>query len=487
MADRLAELRDMPPERIDYPDRKETEFAAGEEDGGLLKPPAFSPLRYARQKKVEFLIWGEIQQVEGYLYLEVAALNAPLEKQVFTYQDAVRPEELYAVLEGVTDELAALLLGRAWSTLSLSSLSPDCGVWLDGRYHGKGPGTSSAISSRGRAPCASSALTAAKGRPGVALLPGEVLEFSPDLRPVPVRTVRIESDPPGARVYAGSRYLGLTPLEMDSPGAGPGSCCGWKAMARPLSTWTRTALAGMSRRAPGSARSCCRPAWTRPAPRSGCAGRFYRSFGLWAMSLPIPFPALRPGGGLFDGRAGGGPIRRPRRGRAPSFEGHDGLVRLPGGLGLSAALFVNMGLKSEGLHRGGGPEGRLVTEIVMQAKKSLACQAQGPVRAGRLGREPSMEELEDALIEGDLGPAVASEVVQALEENVPAEAARLPGGDPCRPEGIAPGLPPGGPLVPEKGRLNVFLVLGVNGVGKTTTIAKLAEYLRRGKAGRASC
>ncbi|MFP4535118.1 MAG: signal recognition particle-docking protein FtsY, partial [Spirochaetaceae bacterium] len=89
------------------------------------------------------------------------------------------------------------------------------------------------------------------------------------------------------------------------------------------------------------------------------------------------------------------------------------------------------------------------------------------------------EELEDLLIEADLGSKVAFETVEALRKRVRSE--KLQGKDAVAAalrELLSAHLKKSElSLDPE--RLNVFLVLGVNGVGKTTTIAKMAEYFRR--------
>jgi fused signal recognition particle receptor len=90
--------------------------------------------------------------------------------------------------------------------------------------------------------------------------------------------------------------------------------------------------------------------------------------------------------------------------------------------------------------------------------------------------EEVFEELEDLLIEGDIGASIAFEVVDALK-------------DTCRKDNIST------PEEARKGlkkilrpfirvedfnlddkRLNIVLILGVNGVGKTTSCAKLAKW-----------
>jgi fused signal recognition particle receptor len=88
------------------------------------------------------------------------------------------------------------------------------------------------------------------------------------------------------------------------------------------------------------------------------------------------------------------------------------------------------------------------------------------------------QELEDAMIEADIGVGVSSEAAAFLRQAVRAERIRTRGELLSALKGwLAAFLRAGEiPLVPDA--LNVLLVLGVNGVGKTTTIAKLAHHFR---------
>lgn len=82
------------------------------------------------------------------------------------------------------------------------------------------------------------------------------------------------------------------------------------------------------------------------------------------------------------------------------------------------------------------------------------------------------EDLEDLLIEGDFGAKNAMMISDEVKERKPQTQEEFLGivkellGDKVS----------GTELVPQKGKLNVYLVLGVNGVGKTTSIAKMATY-----------
>jgi len=92
--------------------------------------------------------------------------------------------------------------------------------------------------------------------------------------------------------------------------------------------------------------------------------------------------------------------------------------------------------------------------------------------------EAFYEDLEDLLIEADLGGSVTMEVVDLLkervyekkivsEEDILIELRNILG------EFLKPV-----PLEVEEDKLNLFLILGVNGVGKTTTIAKMAWHFQ---------
>jgi fused signal recognition particle receptor len=93
------------------------------------------------------------------------------------------------------------------------------------------------------------------------------------------------------------------------------------------------------------------------------------------------------------------------------------------------------------------------------------------------------EDLADSLIEGDLGAKTAFEIVGELEKK-------------CRSQGIADAdkildelvciLSPFAKEIafdPAPGKVSVFMVLGVNGVGKTTSVAKMGVWFKNRFAG----
>ncbi len=87
-------------------------------------------------------------------------------------------------------------------------------------------------------------------------------------------------------------------------------------------------------------------------------------------------------------------------------------------------------------------------------------------------------ELEDALIEADIGVRLASETIAALKDAARRDTIRSRDGLREALKGLLRKHIIAGEIPLASGALNVLLVLGVNGVGKTTTIAKLAQHFR---------
>lgn len=92
--------------------------------------------------------------------------------------------------------------------------------------------------------------------------------------------------------------------------------------------------------------------------------------------------------------------------------------------------------------------------------------------------EEFFEELEDRLTASDIGARTALELVETLRKGAHKGSLRDSQHLRTALNGVLLPVLRKGDIAPEPGGLNVRLVLGVNGVGKTTTIAKLAAHYR---------
>ena len=106
--------------------------------------------------------------------------------------------------------------------------------------------------------------------------------------------------------------------------------------------------------------------------------------------------------------------------------------------------------------------------------KSLASRLRSLFKGASFD-ESFYEELEDILIEGDVGAQIATEVVDELRANANKSGTDLR----MTLKDLLLGYLRNAEVLLVPDTLNFFLVLGVNGVGKTTSLAKLANYYRR--------
>jgi len=86
------------------------------------------------------------------------------------------------------------------------------------------------------------------------------------------------------------------------------------------------------------------------------------------------------------------------------------------------------------------------------------------------------DDLADLLVEGDLGAALADSVVTELKALCAKTGVTTGDGARQALKGLLAGYARSVAIQPAPGGLNVVMLLGVNGVGKTTTSAKLARY-----------
>ena len=92
--------------------------------------------------------------------------------------------------------------------------------------------------------------------------------------------------------------------------------------------------------------------------------------------------------------------------------------------------------------------------------------------------EDFFEDLTDMLVEGDIGAKTAFEIVDELESICDKEKINDQAGIVAKLKELLLRDVRAVSLAPEAGKQNVWMMLGVNGVGKTTTAAKLAKYFK---------
>ena len=122
-------------------------------------------------------------------------------------------------------------------------------------------------------------------------------------------------------------------------------------------------------------------------------------------------------------------------------------------------------------------------ESLAKTKESVSSKFEDVIRAFKSVDEDLLEELEEALIMADLGVNTSSEIIERLRTNIKEK--KISESSELREELrtiLTEILSAGDNSLKMEGKPAVVMVIGVNGVGKTTTIGKIANmYTSAGK------
>jgi hypothetical protein len=209
-------LSEVDPESIAFPRSKPIEFISGADGELVFDKEVLSPFQLAKQQDLDVLIWGRFEEVEGFLYFEITVFHAVLEEPVYTHSDAGAAVELYDLFDEPGVEIATILWGRDWSSLSVQTEPPGASVWIDEVFQGRTP-----LDIPYLLPGSKQLRVQISGYQTVSrtieLLPYTEQVQRIDLVPQVRETFNLASDPAGASVYWGSQWLGKTPLSVDKP------------------------------------------------------------------------------------------------------------------------------------------------------------------------------------------------------------------------------------------------------------------------------
>lgn len=234
----------------------------------------------AEENDTDFVVGGVLEEREGYIFLEMEGYNAITGELVPLGGTAGRVEEIYDLLDPVVDEVATLLLGRSWGSLTVETGIEDALILVEGEAAGFGSANLSYLSpgsTRVRVLLSGEQIYETE----VIVEPFGSVVVAPELSVPQGERIALVTDPPGADVYVDSIWTGTTPLLLD----------------RPLTPTTAIVskeeyLRGRVLLGPDSPNLIEKPLiedvvdWEADIQMS--RDRFYRSLGWFVVSLPFP-------------------------------------------------------------------------------------------------------------------------------------------------------------------------------------------------------
>ncbi len=212
--DLLERLDGIEPRDVPTDPRRPLEYWAGHEAGRLLSIES-TPHALAVGENLDLLLWGTVEEIEGYLAVDLFVYHRYLERTTPAGSTIARPEDLSADAPLVAGEAARAVLGRDHAALVVETGHADAAVRVSGVLRGF-----SRAEARFLRPGAHEIRVELGNRATVRtveLAPGERRVEQVDPPALAVRSVRLQSSPPGADVYADSVWVGRTPLEHEFP------------------------------------------------------------------------------------------------------------------------------------------------------------------------------------------------------------------------------------------------------------------------------
>jgi hypothetical protein len=180
----------------------------------LFDAPKFSPLQYAIDKKTNLLIFGTIEEIQGYLVVDVRALDSIREKEVFSFSKALNPQELQTIVDETKNGLASSILGSDWGSIAIT-IEPSNGIiFMDDVFLGIG-NTKAEFIDPGEKKIRVQAPGFYTKEKTISIVPGNETDISMNLAKEEVAKMHIDSDPEGASVYINSEWAGKTPIDIE--------------------------------------------------------------------------------------------------------------------------------------------------------------------------------------------------------------------------------------------------------------------------------
>ena len=273
-------LRALDASLISVLKEKPVTMKSADESGKLLDAPKIPARQYCEAQSLDLLIGGSLQEVQGYLLLDLWAYSAARQEIVFSARDAARRDDLYAGAPEMGKGIAETILGRPWAMVRFAPNPPNSSLLVDGALVATGaspalylvPGPHLIrIQAPGHAPVERS----------VVLESGAVAPVEDTLEKTVTGSISVGSVPEGADLYLDSIWIGKTPLVMGRP-------TGRSRGLLSLPGFYDLPFAVLPDSPPAVSFVLQQDLGTRDALQKKAREDFYTSFGWFAISLALP-------------------------------------------------------------------------------------------------------------------------------------------------------------------------------------------------------
>lgn len=210
-------LFEATPDKVAVETEKSIELVIVSEESPLLINTAGSPAQIIMDNKLDMLVTGRVEQVEGLIYYRIELYNRHLAEPLIIRLNGAEYSKLDELIEEDSKEIVATVLGREWSNIIIETWPLTAVIrFSDGE---KGVGIIS------RTYMEPGTYLVRLDAPGfiseeieVILHYGEKLDYKLRMQKDLNYPVVLQSYPAGADIYLSSEWVGKTPMLVENGG-----------------------------------------------------------------------------------------------------------------------------------------------------------------------------------------------------------------------------------------------------------------------------
>ncbi|MBN2658830.1 MAG: PEGA domain-containing protein [Spirochaetales bacterium] len=210
------ELRDLDlidPESVETASMLPLLWQIDKNGENLLEEKGFDPFVISKVNDLDFLISGSIKEIDEYFRLIVRGYDRSEDREMIIFSGTSSPDLLSGLAAQAAGELRSVMLGRAWAALNITADNPEALIYCNGTLIGVGEALVNTLEP-------GDVLLEAVGQDNsywseeVLLTSGSELVVNAILSESDSTALNLETDPSGADVYMGARWIGRTPLSI---------------------------------------------------------------------------------------------------------------------------------------------------------------------------------------------------------------------------------------------------------------------------------
>lgn len=213
LRNQIAKLNNYPVENIKMKDKKPIAVAAGENSDELLPEMRFSPAYMASTYSLDMYLYGTIEEIEEYFFVNVYVWNSALGEHQKQISDVATKTGIHELGDRIASQIVRVVMGREWSLLSIEVSPEVADIYIDGEYWGAGK-VNRVIVEPGAHIVDVVSEEYTDRRIEYYVEKSKKNELFIELEKADTEEVRINSFPFGADVYEGSKWVGKTPVSL---------------------------------------------------------------------------------------------------------------------------------------------------------------------------------------------------------------------------------------------------------------------------------